>query len=206
MGDGARQADPQKAMFLTETPTKLREQRDALENARYQDETLQAEKDRIAARLHSLEADDGALDKAKREADTAREQLEEAEAVVILGDADVESVKAAKGAADKGQKALDEAETSFRQQQAVRRGLSRKLEEATTYHDTLENSYNQAVIRIRGVDLATHEAALVKMTVAEIKQDPLRSATDCKRSTNAPTLCRSSRRVASWDSFVWRKR
>ncbi|MDN3521512.1 hypothetical protein [Halomonas ramblicola] len=198
MDAGARQADPQKALFVSETRTALRERRDALEDARHQAGTLQAEKDRvagelaaleeqapkasastlgamakeceqaakerdrIAARLKELEADDGTLEKAKQQADTAREQLEEAEAMAALGETDPEAVKASKAAADKGQKALEEAEADYRQQEAARRGLARKLEEATTYHDTLANTYNQAVIRIRGVDLATREAALVE--------------------------------------------
>lgn len=198
MDAGARQADPQKALFVSETRAALRERRDALEDARHQAATLQAEKDRvagelaaleekapkasastlgalakerdqaakerdrIAARLKELEADDGTLEKAKQDADAAREQLEEAEAMAAMGETDPEAVKASKVAADKGQKALEEADAAYRQQQAARRGLARKLEEATTYHDTLANTYNQAVIRIRGVDLATREAALVK--------------------------------------------
>ncbi|MEQ5803325.1 hypothetical protein [Halomonas sp. H10-9-1] len=105
---------------------------------------------------------DRLLEKAKQHADAAREQLEEAEALAVLGETDPEAVKASKVAADKGQKILEEADAAYRQQQAARRGLARKLEEATTYHDILANTYNQAVIRIRSVDLATREAALVK--------------------------------------------
>ncbi|MCE9681960.1 hypothetical protein [Halomonas alkalisoli] len=196
MGDAA--SDPHKALFVSETRAKLRECRDELEEARHQEEMLQAEKDRvagelaaleeqapkasastlgtmakeceeaakerdrIAARLKELQADDGTHEKAKKEADAAREQLEEAEAMAALGEIDPETVKASKAAAAKGQKALEAAETAYRQQEFARRGLARKLEEATSYHANLENTYNQAVIRIRGVDLATREAALVE--------------------------------------------
>ncbi|MEQ5803323.1 hypothetical protein [Halomonas sp. H10-9-1] len=55
MDAGARQADPQKTLFVSETRAALREHRDALEDARHQEETLQAEKERVAGELAALE-------------------------------------------------------------------------------------------------------------------------------------------------------
>jgi len=117
--------------------------------------------DRITRTLDALTADDSPLTLAHEGEQAARERLEEAEALLALGEANAEDVKAARAEADKARKALEEREAERRTQDAARRGMARKREQAESKRATLDRAYRHALGRVRHADLAALESELV---------------------------------------------
>ncbi|WP_431024559.1 hypothetical protein [Halomonas sp. H5] len=120
-----------------------------------------AERDRIAKTLGNMTADDSPLALAKEAEKDAQDRLDEAEALLAMGEAAADDVKAAKSEADKARKALEQKQADHRSQEAARRGMSRKLEQADSRLETLSRAYHQALGRMRHADLAALEGEMV---------------------------------------------
>lgn len=119
------------------------------------------ERDRIARALGNVTADDSPLALARDAERAATERLEEAQALLAMGEAPDAEVKAAKAEAEKARQALEERQAEHRSQDAGRRGLARKLEQAESRLETLSRAYRQALGRLRHHELATLESELV---------------------------------------------
>lgn len=134
----------------------------SLEALRKECEAAAGERDRIAAALKNLTADDSPLALARESEQAAQERLDEAEALLAIGEAKPDEVKAAQAEAKKAATALEARREEHRSQEAARRGMTRKLEEAESRLETLTRAHRQAVTRVRSADLAAREAALVE--------------------------------------------
>ncbi len=132
-----------------------------LAELRKERDTVATERDRIAAALDNFTADDSPLALAREAERAATERLEEAEALLALGEADGEEVKAAKAAAEKARQALEKRQAEHRSQEAARRGMARKLEQADSHLDALNRSYREVLARVRDAELAALESELV---------------------------------------------
>ncbi|MDR5904002.1 hypothetical protein [Franzmannia qiaohouensis] len=119
------------------------------------------QRDRLAAALESLAADDSPLALAREAERTAQERLEEAEALVAMGEANTEEEKAAREEAKRASQALEQQQAEHRRQEAARRGMARKLEQADSHLDTLSRAYREALARVRHAELAALETELV---------------------------------------------
>lgn len=106
-------------------------------------------------------ADDSPLAMAREAERTAQERLEEAEALLAMGEATADQLKAAQAEAKKAGQALEQQQAEHRRQDAARRGLTRKREEADSRLETLSRAYRQALARVRHAELAALESELV---------------------------------------------
>jgi len=134
----------------------------ALVSLRKERDSATTERERLEARLAELEGDGAALDVAGSAEREARARLDEAEALLALGEGGEAEAKAARGAAEEARQALEEAKEGHRRQEAARRGLARKAEEAQARADTLTRVYRRALGMLRLGELATAEAQLVE--------------------------------------------
>ncbi len=124
-----------------------------------------------------MTADDSPLALAREAEQAAQERLDEAEALLAMGEANDEDVKAAKTEADRAREALAQKQADHRSQDAARRGMSRKLEQADSRLETLNRAYRQALGRVRHADLAALEGEMVK-EIERIAQQRLQALAD----------------------------
>ncbi|APX94293.1 hypothetical protein BWR19_15875 [Halomonas sp. 1513] len=124
------------------------------------------DRERLVAALNNMTADDSPLSLAREAERAAQERFEEAEALLAMGEANAEEVKAAKAEADKASKSLEQKQAEHRSQDAARRGMARKLEQADSRLETLSRAYRQALGRVRHAELADLEGKLVEQVEA----------------------------------------